>query len=760
MQEIRNIQILIFLLLTLVLGRENLQMSPVEISKGGVTYPLSKDTEFEEYNGTFPDYFLKEDCALKIEFSVDDTTKTKALFLSPNSYSTVITLNDLPVYSWGTLEDIVSMTNFGAETIVLGNLKNGVNTVVVYLHNDGKIMPLPHVYIDSYNTVAKASTKQTLFNLYLVQAISLASLFAGLLFLGYSFASGMDDRDIFYFAFYAFSIFMGYTHFVMNSPVTNDLFWFKMSRVGYILAPYFLFLFASEYTKMMNKRHWKILLLFFTIPSALFFIESKSQGILGERFSILSVLYIIPGLVLSYVLMIKYQIVSKSISNQIILIGYTLFFVAVFYDITHVVVMKDPYAWVTPYGYFTIIISIVSALALRYYYIHEDVLKYKADLQMTNEALVKANSSLLIESKSKEDFFKAISHEFRTPLHGMSGIIHNLIENSGKSDDNIKEKHHILASSFYRFELIVQNLLDYEALKADNLDIRNNSFDPYDTINSVLDMFEDSARTKDISLISLVEPGSIPAMLVGDNIRISLVLKNLIQNAIKFTGSGGVSVNALYKSDILEIEVADTGCGIADTAIHSIFKAFKQGTDPEAFNQKYEGMGLGLSIVDAIVNAMGGTISLSSNEGKGSRFTVSIPIKQAVHTVDRTNNLSILIVDDNQINLSVAQMQVEKFGCYTATAENGQEAVEKAQDEQYDLVLMDVQMPVMDGLEATRRIKALYPSLPIVGITANAKKSECIEAGMDDVIFKPASTDTIFNIISRYAKQVNSEVIV
>lgn len=748
----RTCFLIITLLLSVTYTQDIITSYPVEISNVAVSYPIQEGVGFNEYRGEFPEYFLHEDCALRLRFTVSDTTENIALFLSPNSYSTVITLNGIPTYSWGTLEDSVTMTNFGAETVFLGNLQKGENTLLVYLHNDGKVMPLPHFHLDSYENVAKAATTQTLFNLYLVQAISLASLFAGLLFLGYSFASGMEDRDIFYFAFYAFSIFMGYSHFVMNSPITNDLFWFKVSRVGYILAPYFLFLFASEYTKTMKKLSWKMLLLCFTIPSALFFMESKSQGILGERFSILSVLYIIPGLVLSYVLMIKYHLKHKSLSTPIILIGFTLFFVAVFYDIAHVVMMRDPYAWITPYGYFSIIISIVSALALRYYYIHEDVLKYKADLQASNEALVQANSSLLVESKSKEDFFKAISHEFRTPLHGMSGIIHNLIDNSQIVNDAIREKHNILASSFYRFELIVQNLLDYEALKTDSLDIRNNSFDPYDTIENVLEIFEETAKSKDISLISLVEPGAIPAMLIGDSVRISLVLKNLIQNAVKFTNSGGVSINAVYKRDTLIMEVADTGCGIADTAVHSIFKAFKQGSDQGSFKQKYEGMGLGLSIVDAIVDAMGGTINLTSNEGKGSRFTVSLPVKQAVHTVGHSHDLSILIVDDNQINLSVAQMQVEKYGCNTTVAVNGQDALDKTQYEDFDLILMDVQMPVMDGLEATRRIKKEKPELPIIGITANAKKSECLEAGMDDVVFKPTSIETIFEIITRYTK--------
>ena len=195
------------------------------------------------------------------------------------------------------------MTNFAANAIVLSNIRNGENHLKFYFYSDGKSMPLPGFYIDDYAQVAKASAMQTLFNLYFIQGIGIIALFSSLLFFGYSAASKFQEHDILYFSFFAFAIFMGYGHFIMNSPTSNDLLWFKISRIGYALAAFLLFLFSCEYTLLTKKKWIKGTKAFFalTLLVAIFlFFESKNQGILNERFSLFSMLHIIPLLFLGY----------------------------------------------------------------------------------------------------------------------------------------------------------------------------------------------------------------------------------------------------------------------------------------------------------------------------------------------------------------------------------------------------------------------------------------------------------------------------
>ncbi len=687
-------------------------------------------------------------CTTAILFDSTSDLQSPTLLIHPSNHSMVVRLNSHEIYRWGEFSDPVSMTNFAAVPIVLTSIQQGRNSLEVYLKSDGKIIPLPEISVGSYQEMASAATRQTLLNLYLIQAIGIIALFAGLFFFGYTASVEFRERDILYFSFFCFSIFLGYIHFIASGPTTNGLFWFKLSRIGYLSAATFLYLFSAAFTDSLKSKVWKKIIVSIGVIGITLCAFSADQQQLHSLFTLFSMLFLLPILFFCFgTLMLRSKQDHFSPANSSVLLGFTLFLCCTTYDILCVLRGVDPYFWTTPYGYFSIIAATVGALAFRYRHTHENVLRYKAELLQTNEDLNRTNLLLTEESEAKESFIKAIAHEFRTPLHGIAEIVNSLVEEESLSP-SLLQRSQLLGSSFSRFELIVQNLLDYEAMLNNTLVIKAHRFSPEAVLKSAAEQFREDARSRGLELLFHLE-GDFPKALLGDSLRTRLIVQNLLQNALKFTDEGGVSLHVSHRDGALKIEISDSGCGIPFDTKKNLFTAFSRGEETSV-NQRYEGIGLGLSIVNAITNAMGGTISFESTLGTGTFFHISLPMEELEALEKAPGIKMILVVDDNEINRTVGQMQVQHFGYESVTACNGVEAVELVKKQHFDLVLMDVQMPVMNGLEATKIIKELLPNLPVIGLTANASRAECLAAGMSDIIQKPANGSTVQGVIRGY----------
>ncbi len=742
--------LLLLLLCTTIFAEQQISIINSSISVDTVSYPtLNSDSvklipyKNQVHDVSKPGNYLLES---NLTYSSGKDDIEPALFLGPSPFPIIITLNGKVLYRFGNLKESSTIANFSAITVPLTSLNQGKNSLKMYLYSDGQVISCPPFSVGSYPEIAKKSAQQTLLNSKLIQSIAFVALFAFIFFLSYSASSRFTDRDILYFSFFTLTIFWGYFHFVMNSPLNNGLLWFKASRVAYVFAPLFLFLFTTEYTKQLRKPWVKTLLTIVAIPYALLIIESNSIGTLNMRFSIISLLHVLPLLFFNFILLIRSSIVSKKKAVSVILIGYITFSTTVFIDIGHLLIQREPYFWSTPYGYFILMSTIIFVVTIRHSFLYRDLISYKSELIYTNQSLVDAHNKAVQESRAKESFIKAIAHEFRTPLNGMAGVVTSLV-NEKHISESVRKRTKILNSSFYQFELIVQNILDYQNIKNEQLTLNIHPFDPFLMITQTISSCFDDASGKGISLITLANKDSIPSILLGDSPRVGLVLHNLIQNAIKFTNTGGVSIKAEYINQKLRLEVSDTGCGINADKQSKIFDSFERGEE-RSFSQRYEGIGLGLAIVDAIIRSMNGTISFKSIVDKGTHFTVDIPLEESDTIGTETDEpLHILVVDDNRVNRTVAVLQLEKFSYITSIASNGKEAVDMVREQKFDLILMDVQMPIMDGLEATKIIKREFPTIPVVGVTANGSREECMEVGMSDVLYKPTSSEALNEII-------------
>ena len=363
-------------------------------------------------------------------------------------------------------------------------------------------------------------------------------------------------------------------------------------------------------------------------------------------------------------------------------------------------------------------------------------------------------------SRLQAEFLANMSHEVRTPLNAVMGML-ELAARDSKEPEQRRRLEVALRSSEVLLGLFNQ-ALDFARIEAAPLHIEPVRFSPAEVISEIEEIIGGQARDKRLFFECTADPG-LPACVVGDRDKLKQVALNLVSNAIKFTGEGRVSLRAMVAHSEgervqLRIEVEDTGIGIAESAQARLFQRFVQAD--ESIRQRFGGTGLGLAICRALVEGMQGRIGVNSQEGKGSTFWLEVPLvacaaspalePSPVAPVPGSWPLKLLIVDDNAINRELIEAMLVADGHCVEVAEDGVQALSKVGTDAFDAVFMDVSMPVMDGVEATRQIRALgnpaRRAVPIIGLTAHAvpeKIESFLDAGMDDVLTKPVRIDAL-----------------
>jgi PAS domain S-box-containing protein len=361
---------------------------------------------------------------------------------------------------------------------------------------------------------------------------------------------------------------------------------------------------------------------------------------------------------------------------------------------------------------------------------------------------------------AKSQFLASMSHELRTPMNGVLGMT-ELIKDSALTTEQ-QEMVDTLLSSGKHMLSVLNDILDFSKIEAGKLDLDLTNFYARELKTEISHLYQSLCEEKGLGF-DLTYEGEQEAICTADKTRIKQILQNLLNNAWKFTQKGRISasINILNSetSPLLQIEVSDTGIGIAKDKQEHVFQAFSQAESDTT--RQFGGTGLGLAIISELVSAMKGTIELESELGTGSLFRVKIPIKlgkqseEVVHqsgSVFDGSGLKVLIVEDNKINVTVMSMFLKKRGLVCDVAENGQIGIDMVQAGSFDLVIMDNHMPVMDGIDSTRGIKALKLTNepPIIGCTADAYEQtrlDMIEAGCRDVVTKPIHSSKLDEVL-------------
>lgn len=400
-----------------------------------------------------------------------------------------------------------------------------------------------------------------------------------------------------------------------------------------------------------------------------------------------------------------------------------------------------------------------------------DLYEQRKLLQLSNEELKTAKDEAERNSFLKSLFLATMSHEIRTPMNGIIGVT-DLLKQTELSDEQI-DLVNIIYISGNNLLTIINDILDFSKIEAGQVKLEKARFNIRKIVNEIIKLLEIRAKEQEDEL-SADMAEEIPKLVIGDPLRLKQIIINLVNNAIIFTKKGKVKIKATFVSEVdngkqkIRFEIEDTGIGISKEGKKRLFKSFSQIS--ESTQRQYGGTGLGLAISKNLTELMEGEIGVESEEGKGSTFWFTAVFektsqkeedkgeekekKKEGKEPDKDQKLKILLVEDNKINQKVAMASLKPFGHEVELADNGAKAFDKVKENDYNVILMDIQMPVMDGFTATTKIREFEkendkPKSKIVALTANALKEDrekCFDAGMDDFITKPFKRQDIERI--------------
>ena len=637
----------------------------------------------------------------------------------------------------------------------------GLNNTTDTLHIILQVANFWHAKGGTYKEIIIGDKNQLRFKYHQNTALDL--ILAGCLFMGGLFFWGLsvfgrNDKTIFYFSLFCIvtSYRMIGTDLYVLHTLFPDLNWFICLRLEYLSLVLGVALF-SHYTRMLYPKDtvnvvMKAIIWFCLLYAAIILIlPPVIFTALLNFFLVVMFLYIV------YAFYVYIQAVIHKRKGSM----YALLSSGVILLVYFIVNLQ----------YFNIIIIpefklVVFAGYIAFFFLQSLVLSHRFS-DILQEAATEAQQGV----KVKAEFLSTMSHEIRTPLNSVIGMAHLLKRSEPRNDQ--QEHLNVLLFSANNLLSIVNNILDYNKIEAGKISIEQIAMDLPSMARNIIAGLKNLADDKLIILKLDIDP-QLRKKVIGDPTRTSQVLNNLVHNAIKFTKEGWVLLS-LQAEKIeneqvtVKVAVTDTGIGIAPEKQQLIFERFTQADS--STSRSFGGTGLGLSISKKILEMQGCVLKLKSQPGHGSEFyftqtftltdekvETNMPVKEhPQNEIKLLQDIAILLVEDNPLNILVAKAFLERYGAVIDVAVNGEEGIEKFDSSRHRLVLMDLDMPVMDGYEATRQLRKRGENLPVIALTASLPKeveSEVYAAGLTDIIVKPFDPDELFRVILQHLKAI------
>lgn len=631
-----------------------------------------------------------------------------------------------------------------SKLIPLGHIQGDTLNLTIhisnFIHSYGGIGT--PIYLGTYQVLAEKKFYQDSYDFFLTGCLVLGAFF----FLGL-YLFGRHEKTALYFSLfcltYSFRI-VGWGNYVINDLVNIPYQLFIRLEFASLYLSVF---FAWQYTKNLHPnetptlvvRVFSVLSLVWTANTLLpvyFFSKSNSIFVFILLVAVISIGFIFIRAIINKHLGANYSTLSI-IGILVVFLMKILAFMGIIEEVL----------WVSMIGQLM-------------FFLFQSLILSRNFTNSWRVAKEQAESA----TRAKSDFLSIMSHEIRTPLNTVIGTTYHLLDENPRKDQAI-ELDHLKHASEYLLTLI-NNILDYSKIEAGKLEIEESDTELKKYCQDIFYIFNSYADQKDIQT-DFVFDDTLPEVVKLDKTRLNQVISNLIGNAIKFTEKGRVIFSVLKLEDkgkMVDVlfKIEDTGIGVNENLKNHIFQSFQQANT--SITREYGGTGLGLSITKQLIELMDSSIQMESVPDQGSIFffvlSLTISDKSKLVKVKKEKvdlkGVRVLLVEDNQMNILIAKRLLDKWGMIVDIAYNGKEAVKKTGEKTFDLILMDLQMPEMDGYEATRTIRKAGLKLPILALTASAmfeKSSKLAETGLDGLVTKPFNPDDLFHAIADHIAQ-------
>lgn len=717
-----------------------------------ITLPVSE--KFKPYDlSPFPhnDENTKRKYIVKLIFQTPGLQDT-AIFLPSLYYPVEMFLNGKKIFRSGLTGKKESYSNFYGAMVQLPETllnKQKENTIAISLSPGYEKRSFRNMFISSHKNVLVYKFWYSFFHCMLPLVFSALSLVYFVIFFSLWMSGRYKTKTYLYFSFICCALVFSYLNMIFSGINVNEIFLTKLSRASFNIAALLLLVFSVEYTNTIQKKrtfHRLISAIIISLMIAyLFFTETRHD--IKKLFDITSAIVIAPALTIVPLIITRSWVKTRRPGTLLLMLAIYLLVASAIHDLIYRKQHVEAFIWMLPVGYLCVEFAISFILSMEQAYMTKKIARQAKVISLANEELIHATKIAEDANKTKTAFLANMAHEFRTPLNGIEGELQVLKDSA--TEHSVEHINNIAISS-KRLMASINEVIDFSELESGELALDISAFKIIDRLNNIPGLIASDIEGKNLNFNFNIDQ-SVPEFIEGDEKRIKRIILGLLENSLKFTKSGSISLGVSYSDNSeLQIIVSDTGKGISKKQLNHIFTAFEQSEEDRPYTKHYEGLGLGLSITAKIIQLMTGTIKVDSIEGKGSTFSLSIPAKR-INTQKKPlvdfSKLTALIVEDNQVNAMVLTSFLKKLGVKSEVAVNGKEGVEKHSAGAFDIIFMDVQMPVMNGLEATKEIRVYETDkdthISIIAVTANAKKNDCIDAGMDGFIQKPVTLEAV-----------------
>lgn len=683
-------------------------------------------------------------------FELDSTDILNELYVTatPTDHPFRLFINDKLVMVQGIPGSKKVNYTFKAQyqLVTCNCIKPGKNRITVEIYPNHIRSGFVSVSLMDYYAAQNSVFTQSFFSYTFLTALSVNTVIIAFIFFAFYLASSYQRKDYLFFAVASIAIAGGALNITFSFPVSYELLLWKIARISLVFSPVMVLLFEIYYNKLEVKLKWLryVVLCLACLFSLLIAIQSERSFM--EKVFQRAIDFVITPSLLSFSLLSLYCAVRKKrLVDFIILFGCIVVNVAGFHDIYFYNNNQIPYVWLALYGYLVLEISIVSAL------VYDMFMLFKQREQQA-EIIIKHNQelekkSLLIKKMSheKQELLKNMAHEFKTPLQGILATSELLKKNPESTFESLSEIMDGLNIQMQKHLFNIENVIDYSIFEYDKPEVVKGRFSLHDFIESLRLIFKHNEYNLDNKLKVTIDE-NIPKKYYGSERQLRRIILGLITNIS--SNDGTTVLLRVHWNEIAGLLTFTMSCegGLND----STYELLSRYVDEDiTINDATSIDELAVVVSRNLIALISGSLRISPHS-----IELSVPV-DALEEVEEAipENAKVLVVEDNQVNRLLICKILERFGFETIVAENGEKAIEMVLSHSPRLVFMDIQMPIMNGLLATRKIRDVLPDdddTVIVALTANASQTECIAAGMDDFLPKPVTIDQVKAVLDRY----------